>query len=65
MSLNAFKKNQVNIIERLKNVNNLVCDWSCVYNSKTSFSCLLKEIKMKCYIHVEKTNDLNLSMSLT
>jgi hypothetical protein len=45
MSLNAFEKNQINIIERLENVNNLICDRFCVYNSKTSSSHLLKEIK--------------------
>jgi hypothetical protein len=52
MSLNALEKDQVSIIERLENVNNLICDRSCVYNSKTSSSRLLKEIKMRFYIHV-------------
>jgi hypothetical protein len=52
MSLNAFEKDQVSIIARLENVNNLVCDRSCVYNSKMSSSRMLKEIKMKCYTHV-------------
>jgi superfamily II DNA helicase RecQ len=33
-------------------VNNLICDQFYVYNSKTSSSRLLKNIKMKCYTHV-------------
>ncbi len=52
MSLNAFEKDQVSIIEKFENVNNLICDRFCVYNSKTSSFRLLKKIKKKCYIHV-------------
>ncbi len=33
-------------------MNNLICDQFYVYNSKTSSSRLLKNIKMKCYTHV-------------
>ncbi len=52
MSLNALEKNQISIIEKVENMNNLICDRFCVYNSKTSSSRLLKEIKKKCYILV-------------